>query len=247
MLAKPPRRIALTAACLAAGVLGLGAAGAASGQDAQPAKRDEPTALSGITVVAPNDLSGLEVNGRRRCFLEKPAGLKTLEPRATSTYPEEGATVRPGRLYIRITYNQRMSPCGFLLADALLSPQPEFLDEPALLTRDYKSFYFAVTTEPGKRYALRFNTFLAHNFRSLYGAVAPAHTLSFRTSDDPPVATMTEAMAGDSLSADIAEHPDNVLVLWVPRENGEGPDCGSCDSTESALKLGPALRPAQGP
>ena len=240
---RPGRPFALRLACLiAVSTPWLAAAPAWAQGPAQPRGGDDSTSLSGITVVAPDSLSELVVNGRRRCILEAPPGERRAEPRAVSTYPAQGATVPPGRLYVRITYNQRMSPCGFLLADAGFNPQPEFLDEPALLTRDYKTFYFVVTTEPGKSYGIRFNTFLAHNFRSLYGVNAPAHSLTFKTSDGAPATTMASAMAGDSFSEGVPENLQSLLVLWTPRENGEGPDCGSCDDTESSLKLGEPLK-----
>jgi hypothetical protein len=237
----PAARLAL---CTALTVLSAPSLAAAQGQASpQPPRREDATPLSGITVTS-DALAGLVVNGRRRCILEIPAGERRAEPRVVSTYPAQGAVVPPGKLYVRVTYSQRMSPCGFLLADAAFNPQPEFADEPALLTRDYKSFYFAVTTEPGQGYGMRFNTFTAHNFRSLYGQTAPAYSLTFKTSNAPAARSMSEAMAGDAESADIARSPESLLVLWVPREDGEGPNCGSCDTTESSLKLGPPLKPA---
>lgn len=226
--------------------LALAALSAASafGQEAQPSKRADPTPLSEVTVVAPDMLSGLEVNGRRRCILRPPPGDTAPRPHVVDTYPKPGQTVPPGRLYVRVTFSERMSPCGFLIGSPAFTPEPEFLDEPAMLTRDYKTFYFAVSAEPARVYGMRFNTLLAHNFRSLYGVVAPAYSLSFRSSAGPPAATMAQAMAADPFSEDFVQHPDRLLILWTPRENGEGPDCGSCDDTESSLKLGPPLAPA---
>lgn len=236
----PAARLALSAVLIA--LAAPVAAVAQSGSASQP-KRDDSTSLSGVTVVAPNSLSELVVSGRRRCILDVPPGERRIQPRVVSTYPEAGGVAPPGRFYIRVTFDQRMSPCGFLIADTMTAPEPDFLDEPALLTRDYKTFYFAVNTLPGTSYGVRFNTLFAHNFRSLYGAVSPAYTLSFKTSEAAPRGAMTEAMAGDRFSQDVAQHPERLLVLWTPRENGEGPDCGSCDDTHSSLKMGEPLKP----
>ena len=193
--------------------------------------RQDPTALSGVTVTAHLDLSGLDVNGRRLCELERPPGEKPARPRVVDSYPKPGAVVPAGVIYMRVTYSERMSPCGFLLADALLTPAPTFLSEPARLTRDYKSFYFAVTTEPGKSYAILFNHhFGTAFFKSLYGVGAPAFELKFATSATAaPSTTMAQAMAADPATPDLAPEPDRLIALWTPREGDDGPDCGRCE------------------
>lgn len=202
--------------------------------------KDDATAVSGITVVARPELSGLEVNGRRLCQLDPPPGEKPAKPRIVDSYPKSGQAPPAGVIYLRVTYSERMSPCGFLLADALITPPPEFLSEPALLTRDYKTFYFAVRTKPGKTYSTWFNQhFSTPFFKTLYGVGAPAFELKFTTSTTaPPSLTKTQALAADPATPDLAPDPEKLLTLWVPREGDQGPECGACDKGALATDRG---------
>ena len=200
---------------LGAAVLTLAAsAGPVAAQT--PLTRDTP--VSGVTVTARSDLSGLVVNGRLRCTVPVEAGEKADKPRVVDTWPKPGATVAPGLTYLRVTYSERMSPCGFLLASTLTGDYPDFEDTPALLRRDFRTFYFAVHTQPGKTYGVSFNALLVNaHFRSLHDVGAPAFTLHFRTSAEPPVTARDAALASDPGSEGVAANFDRLLKLWTPR------------------------------
>ena len=196
------------------------------------------------------------VDGRRLCSKAPPEGVTPQAPKVVDSWPKPTDSPPAGLIYLRVTYSERMSPCGFLLADSFFTPAPEFLDEPAMLTRDYKTFYFAVRTEPGKAYATSFNRrFSRPFFRSLYGVGAPAFTVSFRTS-------ATAALLDDAQGrlprrprqpgrGPRAGAPDYTLVSprsatarrWSPREDSDGPECGRCDNDALARGEGPPVEP----
>ena len=237
MIASPGTRHALIGLAVASAATALPAASQTPAQTQPP--RD--TAVSGVTVTARSDLSGLVVNGRLRCTLPTPEGERPGKPRVVDTWPRQGATVAPGLIYLRVTYSEKMSPCGFLLASGLTGDYPDFEDQPALLRRDFKSFYFAVRTKPGKDYAVSFNAFLikAH-FRSLHDVGAPSYAMHFRTSDAPAVTTRAAALDADPGSEGVSASFDRLLKLWTPRgddrdDEAEGdagtpdlPLCGRC-------------------
>ncbi|CAN5275973.1 hypothetical protein BH09PSE2_BH09PSE2_00210 [soil metagenome] len=206
----------------------------------------KPTPLSGITVDA--GLSALVVDGRRLCVLTPPAGVTPQTPKVVDSWPKPTDSPPAGLLYMRVTYSERMSPCGFLLADSFFPPGPEFLAEPAMLTRDYKTFYFAVRTEPGKPYATSFNRrFSKPFFKSLYGVGAPAFTVSFKTSATAaPSSTPKAALLADPGSQDVAQEPERLIKLWSPREDSDGPECGRCDKDALARGEGPPVDPPKG-
>lgn len=203
-----------------------------------------PTALSGVEVVAPGSLSEVIVEGRLRCALPPAEGEKAVPPRVVDSYPRPGAVAPPGLTYLWVTFSRRMSPCGFLLASSFLGgAYPEFLEEPARLTRDLKTFYFAVRTEPGRRYTVQFNAPLTRPyFRALRGGAGAApFALTFRMGEGPAVTSPREALANDPAGAGLADL-SGLLKLWVPRGDDRdddadlpGPDeiagvevCGRC-------------------
>lgn len=217
------------------------------------------TAVSGVTVTARSDLSGLVVNGRLRCTLPVPPNEKADKPRVVDTWPKQGATVPPGLIYLRVTYSEKMSPCGFLLASTLTGGEyPDFAEEPALLRRDFKSFYFAIRTQPGKEYGVSFNALLASaHFRSLYDVGAPSYGLHFHTSAEPPVTARAAALDADPGSEGVSASFDRLLKLWTPRgdaaddEASEGdagtPDLPLCGRCVGNVLTGPEDRPPAGP
>ena len=212
---------------------------------AQAPRTAEPTPLSGVTVTARSALDGLVVDGRRLCSKAPPEGVTPQAPKVVDSWPKSTDSPPAGLIYLRVTYSERMSPCGFLLADSFFTPAPEFLDEPALLTRDYKTFYFAVRTEPGKPYAVSFNRrFSKPFFKSLYGVGAPAFTVSFKTSATAAASTTPrDAFLADPGSQDVAREPERLIKLWSPREDSDGPECGRCDNDALARGEGPPVEP----
>lgn len=214
-------------------------------QPRQAPRAEASTTVSGITVGAGMD--ALVVDGRRLCALTPADGVTPATPHVVDSYPKPTDSPPAGLIYLRVTYSERMSPCGFLLADSFFTPAPEFLDEPAMLTRDYKTFYFAVKTEPGKSYATSFNRrFSRPYFRSLYGVGAPALTVSFKTSATaPPSTTPKAAFLADAGSEDVAQAQDRLIKLWSPREDSDGPECGRCD--KDALARGEGRSAADQP
>src|SRR4051812_44876339 len=63
----------------------------------------------------PAELDEVVVEPSAECLKPDP-DLATPRPRVVSTYPAEGAQVRPGVLVIRVTYAQPMACSGFFVS-----------------------------------------------------------------------------------------------------------------------------------
>lgn len=158
---------------------------------------DHATALSGVTVVArrATPVSGVAVVApacpRARKADDQP-------PRLVSTFPAKGATVRPGLLILRLTFDKPMTCDGLLLADLPnLNPCPSPLEDP-LFSRDRRTFLTVCRISRAQRYGLQLQ-----GFRSLTGHGVDPGELAFTTSDGAPVASVDEALGQDRWLADL--------------------------------------------
>ena len=155
-------------------VLALGAA-AATPVLAQTAST--ATRLSGVTVVAP---------------------APTL-PKVVSTFPEDGKSVTPGALILKVTFDQKMSPDGWDYgkgADAY----PSCLDRPRL-EPDQKTFVLLCTAGPKSSFSISLNASTQGAFENEAGQKATPATFSFKTDDSNSLASISEAMKAAGLKA----------------------------------------------
>jgi len=117
-------------------------------------------------------------------------------PKVVSTYPAEGASIAPGILIIRITYDTRMQGQSWSYVTSRDGEYPECAASPRLLD-DHKSFALICRTLPKKNYALWFNHGDYQNFTSVGRRPAAAYELKFTTSDADPVWTLQDAIKAD--------------------------------------------------
>ena len=117
-------------------------------------------------------------------------------PRVTSTFPSANATVTPGLLVLRVTYDTHMRPDGWSYAREAGVDYPDCAPAPRLLD-DKESFVLICRTLPGKRYAIWFNRPPLQDFSSSGRRPAPAYELRFATSEDEPIRTLADAMKAD--------------------------------------------------
>jgi hypothetical protein len=152
--------------------------------DANPAPHDQPSApsdttpLSGIIVAAPS---------------------KQL-PQVVSTYPAAGATVTPGVLVLKLTFDQKMNPSAFRF-DRGDDRYPSCLARPRLLP-DEKTFVLLCTVGPGGKFSMQLNGPGDGGFINLANQRATPMLLQFSTQDGASLASIKDAMKSAGLKAE---------------------------------------------
>jgi hypothetical protein len=137
-----------------------------------------PTRLSGVTVTAP---------------------APTL-PKVVSTFPEDGKSVAPGALILKVTFDQKMDPEGWDYGKGT-DAYPECLARPRL-ERDEKTFVLLCTVGPNSRFSIALNSSSQGAFENGAGQKATPATFNFTTDDEKSLATIAEAMKAAGLKAD---------------------------------------------
>jgi hypothetical protein len=117
-------------------------------------------------------------------------------PKVVGVYPAQGASIAPGILIIRVTYDTRMQGQSWSYVSSRDGEYPECAASPRLLD-DHKSFALICRTLPKKTYALWFNHGDYQNFTSVSRRPATAYELKFTTSDADPVWTLEDAIKAD--------------------------------------------------
>jgi hypothetical protein len=150
------------------------------GQSSAPS---DTTPLSGIVVAAPS---------------------KQL-PSVVSTYPAAGATVMPGALILKLTFDQKMNPGAFRF-DRGDDRYPSCLARPRLLP-DEKTFVLLCTVGPGGKFSIQLNGPGDGGFVNLASQRAAPLLLQFSTQDGASVGSIKEAMK----SAGLKDEDDPVM------------------------------------
>jgi hypothetical protein len=151
------------------------------GQSSAPS---EATPLSGVVVSAPS---------------------KTL-PTVVSTYPIAGATVAPGVLVLKITFDQRMNPSSFRFDRGGADRYPACLARPRLLP-DEKTFVLLCTVGPGGQFSMQLNGPGDGGFANQADQRATPMLLQFTTQDGASLASMKDALK----SAGLKDEDDPVM------------------------------------
>jgi hypothetical protein len=154
---------------------------AASGALAQT--REEPTAVSPVTVMPP-----------------------TNPPKVASSYPAEGQSIAPGVLILKVTFDQKMTAKGWNYAAAPASEsggadKPDCVATPRLL-KDDKTFVLLCRVTSGKTYKVALNAQRLGGFANQAENPAETHVLSFQVVKGDPVTTVPRAMAAAGLQLD---------------------------------------------
>ena len=151
------------------------------GPQRQPWLRPSSSAthLSGVTVMAP---------------------APTTLPKVVSTFPEEGKSVAPGALILKITFDQKMNPDGWDFgkgADAY----PDCLARPRL-EPDEKTFVLLCTAGPKSHFSITVNSSSQGGFENGAGQKATPAAFDFTTDDEKSLGTIADAMKAAGLKAD---------------------------------------------
>ena len=129
-------------------------------------------------------MSGVTVTASRRT------------PHVVATFPADGATVAPGVLVLRVSFDEPMYNDSWSYVTSPTGDYPDCAAAPRRLD-DRKSFVLICRTGGKKAYALWFNRAPYANFISLGHKPATPYLLKFNTSDADPVWTLQEAMKVD--------------------------------------------------
>jgi hypothetical protein len=165
---------------------------------------DPPRAasVSELEVRAPpksKSVSELDVNGRERCEAPRltPRGAW---PKVISSFPANGAVIRPGVLVLRVTFNVPMSCSGFFTAWASLpSPCPED-QQHWVLTFDRRTIRAICHVDAASQYGVQMSDQPESRFFSVEGQPLSRYAFSFTTSDEAMVQTISESLDQDPLA-----------------------------------------------
>jgi hypothetical protein len=128
-----------------------------------------------------------------------PAGCRRLgeenRPKVVSTFPAEGATVRPGLLVMRVTFDRRMAEACYAYVENG-GVMPPCRGRP-ILTGGGTTFKIVCTLGPNRTYQLSFNSRGFQEFIGINGSPAEPKALSFQSGSGPPITSLHEAMVED--------------------------------------------------
>ena len=139
----------------------------------------------------------LTVMPHAECLEPKRDPLTPL-PHVVSTFPAHGQVVRPGELYLRITFDEPMSCKGFFVRMGRLRSPCNQDRQIWLLSFDRKTIRTLCHTEPNNQYGVRLsNDPPTAQLISLAGRPVDTYEFSFMTSTGPPVTTTRDAIEED--------------------------------------------------
>jgi hypothetical protein len=174
----------------------------------QPApEKSAVTPLPGVDVTVhakATAVSGVDVRPRPVCVgPRRPADKGVPPPAVVSTFPAEGAVVRPGLVVLRFTFNVAMSCDGlFQSLSALARPCGGSNPQHTVLSFDRTMIRMPCIVGRNMRYGLRMNPAPARGtgrerFSSLAGLPLEPFQLTFSTSSGPDVTDLETAEAED--------------------------------------------------
>ena len=139
----------------------------------------------------------LTVTAQASCL--PPRRDNSLEPpRVVSTFPAHGQVVRPGVLYLRVTFDQPMTCKGFFGAMAHVKTPCGTGRQVWLLSFDRKTIRTLCHTDPMSQYGLRISGAADAQLISLGGHPLAPYEFTFMTNSGPEVASPSESLSEDT-------------------------------------------------
>lgn|GEM_PF-3037508 len=157
----------------------------------------EPS-VSELVITASKMVSELTVTAALKCLEPEHSGRPAQRPRVVSTFPARGATVSPGLLVVRVTFDQPMACEGrFEKTGSLSNPCPGDVNQ-MLLSFDRRTVRTICLVEPGREYGFSIGQDPTSNtFVGLTGLPAAPARVAFSTSAAAPISGVCEALAED--------------------------------------------------
>jgi hypothetical protein len=178
-------------------------------------------AMSAPPTAAPPEaatVSELAVTAAANCLPVRKEAV-VPPPQIVSTYPSNGAVVRPGVLVVRVTFDQSMSCQGFFAGGMRLpSPCPEE-HQAWVLSYDRRTIRTVCRVNARSDYGLFLSDRPGNIFVSLAGKPAAAYSIAFSSSGERDVLSVKESMAEDDDSQPVAprDEPLKVQELHIQR------------------------------
>ena len=153
------------------------------------------------SVAQPTTVSDLSVMPQAECLQPK-HDPQAAPPKVVSTFPANGAVIRPGVLVLRLTFDQPMSCKGFFTGVSHLKNPCPADEQRWVLSFDRRTIRTVCRAEPNTHYGVRLSEPPVADqpdatFMSLAGRPLGAYELAFTASAQASVLTVGDALAED--------------------------------------------------
>lgn len=233
-------------------ILAAAVAAAFAGQ-AVAAESSDATVVQGLVIQGrlPHEVQGLVITPSQVCLKpRKPPDPDVPPPKLVSSFPADGAEVKPGILVLRLTFDLPMACPGTLGADfPIANPCPAPLIDP-VISKDRRTFLTICVVGAKLRYAIWLNrsrvnplveraaASTAIRWTSLAGHHVTDQEITFTTSGGEKVRTVHDAIAEDPfLLKMIGQSPADAVVRPVSAVAAQAP--GADASSQPATTVSP--------
>ena len=142
------------------------------------------------------EVEELSITAQATCLAPKPDSF-AVRPKIVSTFPANGAMVRPGVVVLRITFDQPMSCKGFFTGIPKLRNPCPLEHQHWVLSFDRKTIRTTCRAEGVAAYGVGVSDNPDATFLSLAGRPLEPYEFRFTTSAAPDVLTAAESLDQD--------------------------------------------------
>ncbi len=175
----------------------------------------EPTVLKGLTVMP-----------AAGCIkARKPADPNPPQPKLVSSFPAVGATVKPGIVLVRLTYDLPVACPVLLKRDGRFADPCPYPVPASMVSKDRRTFLAVCVVQPKARYGMWLNA------TSLAGQRLEPRDLVFDTSGDETVRVIRDAVAEDPVLQTMAGAAPDAFIPALPMDAGLATAAQERDST----------------
>jgi hypothetical protein len=177
-------------------ILLVALAGLAFASAAEAKPKPAPVAPAPEPAISISDADELTVTAQATCLDPKP-DRSAARPKVLSTFPANGAMVRPGVLVLRVSFDQPMSCKGFFTGIPKLRNPCPLEHQKWTLSFDRKTIRTVCRAEPVGAYGIGVSDNPDATFLSLAGRPLPPFEFRFSTSAAPDVLSTRESLGED--------------------------------------------------
>ena len=163
----------------------------------------------------------------------KPPGPDVSEPKLVSSFPYDGAVVKPGIVVLRLTYDLPMACPVLLKPDRAFSNPCPYPLAASMVSKDRRTYLAICVVRPEVRYGMWLDA------TGLAGQHLDPRELRFTTSSDEMVRVIRDAIAEDPVLQKIAAVSPDAFIPALPMEAGLAPD-----PNDSRKRTASAKRPS---
>jgi hypothetical protein len=174
-----------------------------------------PTPVRGVTITAHTPtVAELIVAARKTCFVRPPPGEAVTTPQVVDIYPAKDQQIPAGLLFIRVTFDQPMSRCGYSITSLRGRPYPDQIELRPHLTPDLKTFILPERVRADVHYRVEVNGAFDH-FKNIFGRPAAAYPITFTTTQAVSKSVAEAIQRDPGLGAAVSQ-PDPLVELAPP-------------------------------